>query len=185
MIRRYLTLPFDRLVSHNLKTPTFVPFIAPPRPVVNYAQYIVPAVDKIAQSLLYLSPYEKQMRQSELAKAQVGQMQAEAQRSLIGPETELRRKQVSNMGKFYDQMSANNGEPPPGYVPDGKGGMQFNPTKYNEFRILKHKQEQHSEADSAIAEFEKGQTPSPQANGLSSLRVTKPNDDENYDTSIY
>lgn len=121
-------------------------------------------VDKIAQSMVYaFSPYEKQIRQSELAKAQVGQMQAQQQIQLAPQTMDLQRREIAMREKqlgfqenLYNRMG-NNGEMPSGYVLGANMQPQYNPAKAHELDIMRHNDQQHAAADAAIREFEASQ----------------------------
>lgn len=175
-------MPFDRLPGHSLKTPEFNPIIPPPRPVVPWAQYIVPAVDKIAQSLVYsFSPYERQMRQAELSKARVGQMQAQQQMQLAPQTMDLQRREIAMREKeigfrenLYNRIGKD-GSMPQGYVLGSNMQPQYNPAKAHEQDITHYNDSLHATAEDAIRRYEATNSQNRQQPAMSSLKLQQPN----------
>lgn len=116
-------MPFDSLPGHQIQHWEFKPYIAPPRPIIPWADMIVPAVDKLANASMYLTPMARQQRSLEMAKIgyerqlfaqmQNGQsgmngMKFTANGQLV-PLSPLERARLRNMDATYQQGQVDRG----------------------------------------------------------------------------
>ncbi len=104
-------------------------YVPPPRPVIPWASFIVPAVDKIAQGIMYQSPYERQKRGLEMAQinaqTQLMPQQLDVQRQQLGVE----KQKLDWEKQFYTNFGQNQANLPAGWIM-GANGPVYDPTKY-------------------------------------------------------
>ena len=185
-------MPFDRLPGRIDRIPELYQYHPlPPRPIIPWASIIVPEVDKIAQAAMYASPYQQQLRQADLAKAQVGMLQARQAMQLAPQQLAVEQAKLGYEQKYLSSFGSGGGFgnlTSSGMIPGPNGLPVFDPNKANQFQDLQNRQRygnQVNEFDQAAADYVKKKQQAA-SNAPVTQSTDQPSDDSKpTDNSLY